>query len=213
MDRPDDVLSFWFPPVAQDDPAAMARQLEWWFRGGADAEITRRFRPLHEEAARGQLDDWADDPRSRLALILVLDQFSRTIYRGDARAYAFDSKARSLTRAGLDAGHYAALTSPWEKTFFFLPLGHSEDLRDLAQAVELAEQLARDAPPDQRTMLEHSASQARGHRDVVARFGRQPHRNAALGRTSTPEEIEYLARGEFVHERPPPRQGDTARLS
>ena len=179
MDRPDDVLSFWFPPVAPGDPAAMARQLEWWFRGGADAEINRRFRPLHDCAARRQLDDWADDPRSRLALILVLDQFSRTIYRGDALAYAFDPKARWLTRTGLDAGHHAALASPWEKTFFFLPLGHSEHLPDLQRAVELAEQLARDAPPDQRTMLEHSASQARGHRDVVARFGHQrppPHR-------------------------------------
>jgi uncharacterized protein (DUF924 family) len=212
VDRHDDVLSFWFHPVAPDDPAAMARQLQWWFRGGADAEINRRFRALHERGSRGQLDDWADNPRSRLALILVLDQFSRTVYRGDARAYAFDPKARSLTRAGIDAGHYAALASPWEKTFFFLPLGHSEDLRDLQQAVELAEQLAREAPPEQRAMLEHSASQARGHRDVVARFGRQPHRNAVLARISTPEEIEYLARGEFVHERAPPRQDDGARL-
>jgi uncharacterized protein (DUF924 family) len=95
------------------------------------------------------------------------------------------------------------LQGAWEKTFFFLPLGHSEDLGDLDEAVRLAEDLARDAPPGERAMLEHSASQARGHREVVARFGRQPHRNAILGRTSTREESEYLARGEFVHQRRP----------
>jgi uncharacterized protein (DUF924 family) len=206
VDSPEDVLRFWFPALAPNDPTAMPRRLEWWFRGGADAEIDRRFRPLFERAANGMLDGWADKARSRLALIIVLDQFSRTIYRGDARAYAFDPKARSLTRSGIDAGHYAALGTPWEKTFFFLPLGHSEDLRDLEQAVQLAEELARDAAPDQRPMLEHSASQARAHRDVVARFGRQPHRNAVLGRISTPEELEYLANAVLVHQRPIPPQ-------
>ena len=207
MDDPDDVLRFWFPSIAPDDPTAMPRQLEWWFRGGADAVINERFRPLHERAGRGMLDGWSEEPRARLALIIVLDQFSRTIHRGDARMYALDPKARALTRAGLDAGHYAALDSPWEKTFFFLPLGHSEDLRDLEQAVRLAEELARAAPLAQRPMLDHSASQARAHRDVIARFGRHPHRNSVLGRVSTPDEIEYLARGDLVHQRPLPPHG------
>ena len=208
MNHPaEEVLGFWFPAVPRHDPGAMPRQLEWWFRGGADAEINRRFVPVLDRAAAGDLDDWPETPRTRLALIIVLDQFSRTVHRGDARAYAQDPKARALTRAGIAAGHYAALDSPWEKTFFFLPLGHSEDLGDLEQAVRLAEELARHAPPEQRAMLEHSASQARGHRDVIARFGRQPHRNSVLGPISTPEELEYLARGEFVHERPAPRRG------
>ena len=208
MYSPEEVLRFWFPALAPDDPAAMPRQLKWWFRGGADADINRRFQPLLERAASGMLDGWADNPRSRLALIIVLDQFSRTIHRGDAQAYAFDPKARSLTRSGIERGHYAALDSPWEKTFFFLPLGHSEDLRDLEQAVQLAEELARQATPDQRRMLEHSAAQARAHRDVVARFGRQPHRNAVLGRVSTPEELEFLASVVPVHQRSIPTQGD-----
>jgi uncharacterized protein (DUF924 family) len=206
MDRADDVLEFWFPALAPDDQQAMIRQLEWWFRGGADADIDRRFRPLHERAAAGALDGWAAGPRSRLALILVMDQFSRSIHRGDSRAYALDPTARSLARTGIAAGHYAALVSPWEKTFFLLPLGHSEDLSDLDEAVRLADALVHAAPAAQRTLLEHSASQARGHREVVARFGRQPHRNAALGRISTPEELEYLARGEFVHQRQPPHR-------
>lgn len=203
MDCADDVLDFWFPSIAPDDRDGMTRQLEWWFRGGADAEIDRRFRRLHEHAGTGVLHHWADRPRNRLALILVMDQFSRSIHRGTARAYALDPLARSLTREGIAAGHYSALVSRWEKTFFFLPLGHSEDLGDLDEAVRLAEDLAHAAPSAERALLLHSAAQARGHREVVARFGRQPHRNAVLGRASTPEELEYLARGDFVHQRQP----------
>ncbi len=125
--------------------------------------------------------------------------------------YALDPKARTLTRVGLDAGHYAALDSPWERTFFFscrsvIPM-LAEDLRDLEQAVRLAEELVRAAPVAQRPMLDHSASQARAHRDVIARFGRHPHRNSVLGRVSTPDEIEYLARGDLVHQRPLPPHG------
>jgi hypothetical protein len=92
----------------------------------------------------------------------------------------------------------AVLATAWEKTFFFLPLGHSEDFSHLDRAVHLAEELVEPAPPKVQKILEHSASQARGHRDVIARFGRHPHRNAVLGRQSTPEEVEYLARGQFV---------------
>jgi len=107
----------------------MVRQVEWWFRGGADVEITQRFAPLLERATRGELDRWSHGARSRLALIIVLDQFSRTIHRGTAQAFAQDPKARALTTEGIDVGQYAALETPWEKTFFFLPLGHSENLK------------------------------------------------------------------------------------
>jgi uncharacterized protein (DUF924 family) len=201
----EEVLTFWFPPLGALEPAALPRQFEWWFRGGADAEIGRRFARLTECAAQGELEEWAKLPRSRLALILVLDQFSRSLFRGTPRAFAQDPRALALALEGIELRHYAALTTPFEKTFFFMPLGHSEELCHLEAAVELAEELARRAAPELRRMLEHSASQARGHRDVVARFGRQPHRNAILGRTSTPEELEYLARGELVHQRPVPQ--------
>ena len=97
------------------------------------------------------------------------------------------------------------MATPWEKTFFFLPLGHAEELASVEVAVRLAEELAAQAPPELRPVLEHSASQARRHRDVIARFGRHPHRNAVLGRQSTSEELEYLARGELVHQRALPR--------
>jgi uncharacterized protein (DUF924 family) len=201
----EEVLRFWFSDLSSADHARIAQQFEWWFRGGTDAAICERFVNLLERAIRGDLDRWARQPRSRLALIIVLDQFSRSVFRDTARAFAQDAKALKLALEGIEIGHYAALATPWEKTFFYLPLGHSEDFSDLQKAVQLAEELVERAPPEFQKILEHSASQARGHRDVIARFGRHPHRNALLGRQSTPEEFEYLARGEFVHTRQVPK--------
>ena len=200
----EDVLRFWFSSRPTGDHAAMVGQMEWWFRGGADAEIIERFSPLLARATKGELDNWSQSPRSRLALIIVLDQFSRTIHRGTARAFAQDPKALTLALEGIENGHYAGLDNPWEKTFFFLPLGHSEELANLERAVNLAEELVKDAPQEHRGMLEFSANQARGHRDVIARFSRHPHRNEVLGRQSTPEELDYLAAGQLVHTRPLP---------
>jgi uncharacterized protein (DUF924 family) len=198
----EEVLRFWFSSLPRGNHVAMVRQMEWWFRGGADSEIIKRFPSLLERAVRGILDNWSQSPRPRLALIIVLDQFSRTIHRGTAQAFAQDHKALGLALEGIEIGHYAALETPWEKTFFFLPLGHSEDLANQERAVKLAEELAREAPQELRGILEFSANQARGHRDVIARFGRHPHRNEILGRQSNPEELEYLATDQLVHTRP-----------
>jgi uncharacterized protein (DUF924 family) len=204
-DEFEDVLEFWFPHQGlSNDHATMIRQFEWWFRGGADSAITERFSPVMQRATRGELDDWAQAPRSRLALIIVLDQFSRSLYRDTARAFAQDPKALALALEGIELGQYAALETPWEKTFFFLPLGHSEEIEHQEVAVRLAEELVEQAPAELRRVLQHSASQARGHRDVIARFGRHPHRNAVLNRQSTPEELDYLASGQLVHTRPIP---------
>jgi uncharacterized protein (DUF924 family) len=200
----EDVLRFWFPEHLRDDHSVMASQFGWWFGGGADSVIAERFPLLLEEATRGELDHWSHAPKSRLALIIVLDQFSRSVFRGTAQAYAQDQKALALALRGIEIGHYAALETPWEKIFFFLPLGHSEDLTQVEVAVRLAEELVGQAPSELRRILEHSAEQARGHRDVIARFGRHPHRNAVLGRQSTPEELDYLAGGQLVHMRPLP---------
>lgn len=138
-ERSEDVLRFWFPSRPSNDQAAIVRQWESWFRGGTDADITEHFSPLLERATRGELDAWSCEPRSRLALIIVLDQFSRTSHRGTAQAFAQDPKACALTLEGIDVGHYAALDTPREKTFFFLPLGHSEEIRNLELAVKLAD--------------------------------------------------------------------------
>ncbi|WP_309744147.1 DUF924 family protein [Chamaesiphon sp. OTE_20_metabat_361] len=166
--------------------------------------MVARFSPLLERAIAGELNDWTREPRSRLALILILDQFSRTIYRGTDRAFAQDETARALTISGIELGHYTALETPWEKTFFFLPLGHAEQLQHLEMSVQLADALVDESLPEYRSLLEFSAAQARRQRDVVARFGRQPHRNKLLGRISTPAELEYLASGQLVHKQPFP---------
>jgi uncharacterized protein (DUF924 family) len=137
----EDVLRFWFPEGLRDEHATMVRQFEWWFRGGADSAVVERYCGLLERAAQGECERWSEQPRSRLALIIVLDQFSRSIHRGTARAFAQDPKALALALEGIEIGHYAALDTPWEKTFFFLPLGHSEALAHLETAVELAEAL------------------------------------------------------------------------
>jgi hypothetical protein len=105
----EDVLRFWFPEHLRDDYGTMVSQFEWWFGGGADAAIVERFEPVLEHAIRGDLDYWADRRRSRLALIIVLDQFSRSVYRGTARAYAQDPKALALALEAIEFGHYAAL--------------------------------------------------------------------------------------------------------
>ena len=137
----EEVLRFWFPDLSSADHARIVRQFEWWFRGGADGAICERFANLLERAIRGDLDPWARQARSRLALIIVLDQFSRSLFRNTARAFAQDPKALDLALEGIEIGHYAALATPWEKTFFFLPLGHSEDFSHVEPAVRLAEEL------------------------------------------------------------------------
>ena len=111
----EDVLLFWFPERLISNHAAIVSQFEWWFRGGADSAIIQRFTGMLERAARGELDHWSDSPRSRLALIVVLDQFSRSVYRGTARGFAQDPKALALTLEGIKIGHYAALETPWEE--------------------------------------------------------------------------------------------------
>jgi uncharacterized protein (DUF924 family) len=198
-DAAEDVLRFWFPAEPYADAATLAQRFDWWFRGGGNASIARRYRSLHEQAARGELDHWTAAPRPHLALIVVLDQFSRALHAGTPRAYAQDAKAQQLALQAVVGGHYAALGNAWEKTFCLLPLGHAESLAALDRAVSLAEALIDEVPPHLAALARHSASQARAHRAIVQRFGRQPHRNAILGRNSTAEERAYLAHGDFVH--------------
>jgi uncharacterized protein (DUF924 family) len=201
MIEAEDILAFWFPPGLDEDQDAHSRQFQFWFGGGANERIAQRFARTHETAMQGALDAWAETPRGRLALIIVLDQFSRSLHSGTALAYAQDSKAIGLAVEGLERGFYDKLATVWEKTFFMLPLGHSERLADLDRCIALADALIPEAPAQVRALYQFSASQARGHRAVLARFGRQPHRNAALARTSTAEELDYLAAGTFVHQR------------
>jgi uncharacterized protein (DUF924 family) len=202
----EEVLSYWFPEdINNADPEARRRQGERWMHGDpeVDREISERFGQVLEQARRGELDHWADTPRGRLALTVVLDQFSRNVYRGSLLSYAQDEKALELALEGIDAGMDREL-SPMERIFFWMPLGHSEDLALQERSVRHKEEEAANAPPHLRAMAEFGISQARAARDVIARFGRHPHRNEILGRESTPEELEYLRTETPPHLRRPP---------
>ncbi|MEI7035547.1 DUF924 family protein [Fulvimonas yonginensis] len=181
-----EVLDFWFA----DENAVR------WFRPDEafDRTVRERFGGTLEAAARGELDDWAATPRGRLALLIVLDQFSRNIYRGDARAFAQDPKAQAVALAGLERRDDEAL-APLERLFAYLPLEHAEDLALQWRSVTLFRALALQAPPADRAQYEGYLDYARRHCEVIARFGRFPHRNAVLDRPSTPDERDYLAQG------------------
>ena len=206
MSSPEEVLSYWFPEGIDDaDPQTLRRQGQRWMAGGpeVDREITERFGEVLEQARRGELDHWATTARGRLALIVVLDQFSRNVYRGSTLSYAQDEKALGLAVAGIDLGMDRELGA-MERVFFWLPLGHSEDLALHERSVLHAEEEAANASPHFRALFEFMISQAEAARDVIARFGRHPHRNEILGRASTLEELEYLRTETPPHLRRPP---------
>lgn len=190
--RPDDVLDFWFgPPGSSADIAARQRRL--WFGKSAenDQAVVDRFGDTLLAAAEGRLDHWSGTPRGRLALVIVLDQFPHHIHRDRPQAFATDPQALALSLAALDAGEAAQL-SPIERVFLYLPLEHAESLALQERVVALFAALAQEAADDERALFDDFLDYAVKHRDVVARFGRFPHRNAILGRPSTPEEIEFL---------------------
>jgi uncharacterized protein (DUF924 family) len=186
MTTPDDVLDFWFPA-----DQARANQLWWGKQAQLDAEIRERFGATLAAARAGHLDSWAETARGRLALIITLDQLSRNIHRNLPDAFAGDAQARALTHAGVALGHDRELR-PMERLFFYLPLEHSESLADQQRCVELMRTLAEQVDPTHGERFASFVDYAVRHHDIVARFGRFPHRNAVLGRPSTPEELEFL---------------------
>ena len=203
---PEEVLSYWFTEdLADADMETLRRHGQRWMAGGpeVDREITERFGEVLERARRGELDYWADTPRGRLALIVVLDQFSRNVYRGSPLSYSQDEKALELALEGIEMGMDREL-APAERNFFWLPLGHSEDLALHERSVLHAEEEAANAPPRFVPMYAFMVSQAKAARSVIERFGRHPHRNEILGRTSTLEELEYLRTETPPHLRRPP---------
>ena len=178
----EEVLDFWFGPRE----ARGAARPEWFRKDDAfDAEIRRRFGDLHARAARRDLEAWRASPESMIALIVVLDQFSRNLHRGDARAFAQDAHARECAREALARGDERVL-KPVERQFLYLPFEHSEDLADQDIGVERMSSL--EAFAETRGLTEW----AEKHRVIIRRFGRFPHRNAALGRAGTAEEAEFL---------------------
>ena len=189
---PEDVLDFWF---GQPGPAAevAARQRALWFGKSVanDQLVTERFADTLIAAGAGQLDHWALTPRNRLALIVVLDQFPHHIHRNHGQSFAYDAQSLALALAMIENGD-AARVAPIERVFVYLPLEHAESMAMQDESVALYAQLEADAIPAERPLFKGFLDYARRHRDVVARFGRFPHRNALLGRPSTAEEIAFL---------------------
>jgi uncharacterized protein (DUF924 family) len=203
----DEVLKFWFPDSLDDDLTTHSQHWSWRMRGGADDEIIARFTSSTEKAAAGDLNHWADDPEGRLALIVLLDQFSRSVWSGSPRAFAQDPHALSLALEGLENGHYASLSTPWHRTSYQLSLGHCEGPGHgarLDRALDLAREILDMAPEHLKPSYAFGVEQKILHRRVIETFGRYPHRNEILGRTSTPEEAAYVAEGRFPHRRPIP---------
>ena len=205
--RAQEVLDFWFGRADPLSPPHFAERLHLWFGGDdppdiiaeRDETIARQFRRHIDEAAAGALDHWAGSPHRLLALVLLLDQFPRHVFRGRARAYAQDHRAMAFAMHGVTTGADAALTLA-QRLFLYLPLQHAESASMQEESIAAYRRLLADAPPQHRKLFESTLEFAEQHRRIVQRFGRFPHRNAALSRRSTPEEVEFLQTGEL-----PPR--------
>ncbi|HEU5442609.1 MAG TPA: DUF924 family protein [Steroidobacteraceae bacterium] len=196
MDEALEVRRFWFGrlPLKAD---GVKERLALWFGSGADEQrvdalVRSRFGALIEKAAAGELAAWADSPRRRLSLILLLDQLPRHAYRGSGRAFAMDREALALTLSGMQSAADAALT-PVERIFFYMPLQHAELQDAQEESVAAYRRLLNEAPKELEAMFASALESAQLHRSIVARFGRFPHRNRALGRTNTAEEEAYLS--------------------
>ena len=201
MDHAHDILQFWFGRK----PYTVARfneRMNFWF-GGSDSretlaekdnEIRQRFGTAIEHAAAGALDSWADSPKRRLALIILLDQFPRNVYRGTAQAYAADARAADLALEGLHTAADATL-APVERIFFYMPLQHAESLELQDESVAAARRLLTEVPKGMAKSFGSLLRFAELHRTIIAEFGRFPHRNTMLGRQSTPEELKFLRDG------------------
>ncbi len=192
MTTPDDVLQFWLGAPALD-PDSFRQKVRRWFGTdkALDAEIRARWGDDLVRARDGGYDEWVKTPRGRLALIILFDQFTRNLHRGTPRAYENDARALALCEAGLDARADEGLSFE-EKLFFYLPLGHSEDVTRHERNVALIEAAANAGPPDMREAYGDATKHARGYLEQIRRFGRFPLRNAILGRTCTQEEMAFL---------------------
>lgn len=181
MARFSEVLEFW---LTVDDPRQDFPWRAEWFQKNEllDLEIVKRFKSLHETAASGALDSWLAKPAACLALVILLDQFPRNMFRGSPRAFSTDANARRVARHALECG-YDKILSPYARMFFYLPFEHSEKLSDQELCLQLMAGLGND----------DLVKYAQLHHDIIKRFGRFPHRNDVLGRETSEEEREFLA--------------------
>jgi uncharacterized protein (DUF924 family) len=185
MSKPEEILEFWFGKPGSETYGQFRKE---WF-GVADAfdgEVRRRFAQDFEDAAAGKLSQWEETPEGSLALILLLDQCSSILYRGEAQAFASDEEGRRIAQQAIEKGFDERFPDIC-RWFFYLPFEHSEDLKDQERSVELFSRLE----PNEVNRM--GLDFAVRHKRVIERFGRFPNRNAGLNRESTPEELEFLA--------------------
>lgn len=192
---PAEIVEFWLGP-APDDPESVTRASKRWYvtDDGLDTQIRDRFGAAIERARRGALADWAETPEGVLALVILLDQFSRNAYRGTPDAFAGDAMALALAKRTVERGLDQKLGLPG-RVLLYHPFEHSENPEHQERSVVLFETLAAEASPPWREFAADFVPYALAHRDVITRFGRFPHRNRILGRANTPEEQAYLDRG------------------
>lgn len=182
------VLKFWFGDGYDPTDALglVAPQAQWFTKdANFDQMVRERFVAIYEQAAAGQLADWTETATGCLALVLVLDQFPRNMFRNSARAFATDNQALAIAQLAMDLG-FDQEVSPVMRAFFYLPFEHSESLQNQNRAVQLFK------PFLQMPGLEHYYDFSLKHQAVIEQFGRFPHRNSILGRSSTPAELEFL---------------------
>ncbi|MEO0770977.1 MAG: DUF924 family protein [Cyanobacteria bacterium J06649_4] len=195
--RVNDILAFWFGdlplegPVYGTDPNYGQYRKVWFIKNDAfDEQIRRHFLADVQKAAAGKYDDWQLDPESAVALLLLLDQFPRNLYRSDPRSFATDTKALAVAQALVETGKDKTLV-PAMRFFVYVPFEHSENLAHQNRCIELMSGLNADYPALDKG-LKNGVDYAVRHRDIIQRFGRFPHRNEVLGRESTPEEVAFL---------------------
>ncbi len=191
LERSEDILRFWFGDGI--DPYDVTEQLKQsWFSKNPDfdRQIELLFGPDVDRAGNGEYQHWNATPRGRLGHVIVLDQLTRNIYRDLPQAFAYDTRALRICLDGMNRGHDLALR-PIERVFYYLPLQHAEDLEIQNRGVALMQRLSDEAPRDA-DFVRSGVMFSIKHRDIIRRFGRFPHRNAVLGRESTPEELEFL---------------------
>ena len=188
------LLKSWFGETL-DDLATIPGRQAFWFSADTerDAQLATEFGELVEQCAQGLHYRWLDAPEGRLAMVIALDQLPRNLYRGTPRAFAYDSYTAALSLAAAATGQDRELT-PVQRAFLYMPLQHFEDLQGQEHGVAMYEKLAADTP-EWPVFRDSFLPFAKLHRDIIARFGRFPHRNRVLGRKNTAAEAEYLAEG------------------
>ncbi|MFT7133998.1 MAG: hypothetical protein ACI81O_002717 [Cyclobacteriaceae bacterium] len=192
---PEAVLEFWIGDAALNSDAAKAQSRRWYQSSTADDEAMRsQFGATLQQAEKDALRDWVTTPRGRLALVILLDQMSRNLYRGTAQAFANDARALDIATKMVDAGEHQCL-APIEQVFLFHPFEHAESLSAQQQSVQLFTALLEQAPADWHQQLQSFLNFAIVHHDIMVTHGRFPHRNKVLGRKNTSEEDDYLIRG------------------